>query len=82
MNAKKLAKKLLGPQLTHKIGTRFLFKEKPELKTLISPNSSLKGIHQGQRCFIFGNGPSLNNVDFSLFENEYSFTVNIRIFIS
>lgn len=77
MNAKKLAKKLLGPQLTHKIGTRFLFKEKPELKTLISPNSSLKGIHEGQRCFIFGNGPSLNNVDFSLFENEYSFTVNM-----
>lgn len=31
---------------------------------------------QGQRCFIIGNGPSLNKHDLSLLEDEYSFGVN------
>lgn len=31
---------------------------------------------RGQRCFIIGNGPSLNRHDLSLLENEYSFGVN------
>jgi len=30
----------------------------------------------GKRCFIIGNGPSLNKHDLSLLENEYSFGVN------
>lgn len=30
----------------------------------------------GERCFIIGNGPSLNEHDLSLLENEYSFGVN------
>ena len=32
--------------------------------------------YQGKRCFIIGNGPSLNKNDLSLLENEYSFGVN------
>lgn len=32
--------------------------------------------YKGQRCFIIGNGPSLNKHDLSLLENEYSFGVN------
>uniref|UniRef100_UPI004048CA63 6-hydroxymethylpterin diphosphokinase MptE-like protein n=1 Tax=Orrella sp. TaxID=1921583 RepID=UPI004048CA63 len=31
---------------------------------------------KGQRCFIIGNGPSLNRHDLSLLKNEYSFGVN------
>lgn len=31
---------------------------------------------KGQRCFIIGNGPSLNTHDLSLLENEFSFGVN------
>jgi GT2 family glycosyltransferase len=31
---------------------------------------------QGKRCFIIGNGPSLNRHDLSLLEGEYSFGVN------
>jgi hypothetical protein len=31
---------------------------------------------KGQRCFIIGNGPSLNNHDLSLLKGEYSFGVN------
>lgn len=32
--------------------------------------------YKGERCFIIGNGPSLNRHDLSLLENEYSFGVN------
>lgn len=35
-----------------------------------------KNIHLGKRCFILGNGPSLNQVDFSLLEDEITFGFN------
>ena len=43
---------------------------------LLKNNKKYKNIHNGKRCFIFGSGPSLMNIDFGLFENEYVFTVN------
>ncbi len=36
--------------------------------------------HAGQRCFILGNGPSLNSMDLSLLENEFTFGSN-RIYL-
>ena len=33
-------------------------------------------IHAGERCFILGNGPSINRVDFSSLSKEYTFSVN------
>ena len=36
----------------------------------------LKDKYKGQRCFILGNGPSLNKCDLKLLENEFSFAVN------
>ena len=35
-----------------------------------------KNIHRGQRCFIVGNGPSLNKMDLSKLEGEYVFCTN------
>ena len=35
-----------------------------------------KNIHEGKRCFIIGNGPSLNNTDLNLIKDEYSFGMN------
>lgn len=35
-----------------------------------------KGIHQGQRCFIVGTGPSLRMEDLELIKNDISFSVN------
>ena len=32
--------------------------------------------HIGERCFILGNGPSLNKADFNFLTNEYTFGVN------
>lgn len=36
----------------------------------------LRNKFQGKRCFILGNGPSLNKCDLSLLKDEYSFGVN------
>lgn len=36
----------------------------------------LQNIHAGERVFIVGNGPSLNKIDLSKLENEYSIAVN------
>ena len=35
-----------------------------------------KNIHKGKRCFIFGNGPSLNHTDVSLIKEEITFGSN------
>jgi hypothetical protein len=41
---------------------------------------SMEGRHQGQRCFILGNGPSLSNTNLSLLKNEITFGLN-RIYL-
>lgn len=45
-------------------------------RKLVSRNKKFKDIHQGKKCFILGNAPSLQEVDFSLLTKEYVFTVN------
>lgn len=47
---------------------------KPRLRRVLKNNRELKRTHD--RCFILGNGPSLNNVDLSLLKNEDTFAVN------
>lgn len=37
---------------------------------------ALKNKHRGQRCFIIGNGPSLNQLDLTKLKNEITFGVN------
>ena len=34
------------------------------------------GLHKGERCFIIGNGPSLNKIDLTKLKNEFTFGVN------
>lgn len=43
---------------------------------LLKKNKKFKKKFSGKRCFVLGNGPSLKDVDFSLLEKEYVFTVN------
>lgn len=40
-----------------------------------------KDIHRGERCFIIGNGPSLQRTDLSQLKNEYTFGMN-RFFLA
>ena len=51
-------------------------KEFPDLKSVLLTNKMYEGIHRGDRCFILGNGPSLQEFDLSLLENEITFSVN------
>ena len=37
---------------------------------------TLKGAYRGQRCFIMGNGPSLNKMDLELLQHEHVWGVN------
>jgi hypothetical protein len=37
---------------------------------------AIKDIHKGERCFIIGNGPSLNKMDLTKLKNEFTFGVN------
>lgn len=37
---------------------------------------AMKNKFEGERCFIIGNGPSLNKTDLTKLENEYTFGVN------
>lgn len=50
--------------------------KKSELSNVLNKNKQFKEIHQGKRCFILGNGPSLFDIDLSLLKNEITFTVN------
>ncbi len=56
---------------------------KNNLKKILSCNNiisnninNLKDKFDGKRCFIIGNGPSLNKCDLSLLKDEYTFAVN------
>lgn len=48
--------------------------------TIISDNEraikALQNKHKGQRCFIIGNGPSLNDLDLTKLKDEFTFGVN------
>jgi hypothetical protein len=35
-----------------------------------------KNLYRGERCFVIGNGPSLNKIDLTLLKNEITFGVN------
>lgn len=41
---------------------------------------ALQDKHRGERCFIIGNGPSLNRMDLSLLRSEFTFGMN-RIYL-
>ncbi len=47
-----------------------------KIKKYTKRNLELKNKHLGERCFVLGNGPSLNTVDLSKIQNEKIFTVN------
>jgi hypothetical protein len=43
---------------------------------VLSANSRFHGIHAGKRCFVIGNGPSLNSQDLGLLKKEITYTCN------
>lgn len=72
----KVLKSILGNHIMVYIRTRLYLWKNPGCKKYFKQNEKFRDRYNGKRCFIFGNGPSLNNVDFSLLRDEYTFTVN------
>ena len=52
----------------------------PWRRESIARLAALKDIHKGERCFIIGNGPSLNQTDLTRLKNERSMGMN-RIYM-
>ncbi len=52
----------------------------PQYQASIKRILALKDKHKGERCFIIGNGPSLNKTDLTLLRNEVTFGSN-RIYL-
>lgn len=56
---------------------KVLFSElSAEEKKLLADNRKYKDLYRGKRCFIVGNGPSMNKMNFESLEKEIVITVN------
>lgn len=66
----------ISPHLYRLLREIKLGKRNKNEQRLISKVEKYKNIHDGERCFIIGNGPSIKNVNLSYLSNEYTFTVN------
>jgi len=59
--------------------TLFPYLQKEERSPILPDITSImsfKNKYKGNRCFVIGNGPSLNKLDLSKLENEFTFAVN------
>lgn len=52
----------------------------PKMRTSIQRLAAIRNKHEGERCFIIGNGPSLKKTDLTLLKNEVTFGLN-RIYL-
>jgi len=82
-SVKGLAPAPLGHRWYHRLAERYCqlrAELDPRYRASLRRLSNLKNKHQGERCFIIGNGPSLRNTDLSLLKNEVTFGLN-RIYL-
>ena len=87
---KSVAKRILPSGMIHSIGSALdWFERLPEIPSAyLHPwrRQSVQGLqalwnaHEGERCFILGNGPSLAKTDLSRLKNEYTMGLN-RIYL-
>lgn len=59
--------------LDHHLAARVV---KRRYGSLLQRNESFRNRHQGSRCFVIGNGPSLNKQDLAPLANEITFVTN------
>ncbi|MDB1122429.1 6-hydroxymethylpterin diphosphokinase MptE-like protein [Vibrio algarum] len=69
----KFVKKAFFPILKSRYSSKITKEEARRIRTF-------KNKFKGKRCFIVGNGPSLNKIDLTLLESEYTFGVNSIFF--
>lgn len=59
--------------LDHRLNERLVLRR---YKALLKRNEIFRNRHKGQRCFVIGNGPSLNGQDLAPLANEITFVSN------
>jgi hypothetical protein len=59
---------------------RWWEQQDPRYRASLKRLARFRNLHAGKRCFILGNGPSLNQTDLSLLRNEITFATN-RIYL-
>lgn len=75
----KLIKEMIKKYLAKREKTVFnkaKFNKEKRFKSELDKNIYLNNYATKERCFILGNGPSIRDVNFSIFKNEDIFTVN------
>lgn len=80
---KRVARSILGGESYSAIGSRYgrrRAESDPPYRASMGRIVALRDKHQGERCFIIGNGPSLRNTDLSLLRGETTFGLN-RIYL-
>lgn len=80
---KRIARSVLGDRRCLALAERYWqwrAEMDPRYRASIRRMVTMKDKHQGQRCFIIGNGPSLRKTDLSRLENEFTFGLN-RIYL-
>ena len=73
----------LTKQFIHRIRSSVEYRtlsKNPVFEAQKAKLQSSQNIHQGKRCFIIGNGPSLNQTDLSKLRDEFTFGLN-RIYL-
>lgn len=76
MNVKKIVRNVFSERVCSSLAMISYNSEARKYRQLLEVNKEFEGKYKGKRCFVLGNGPSLNEVDFSKLENEVVFTVN------
>ena len=70
---KKLSvKRIIGINVVYRLASWFNIFFSEDMRRL----NGLRSAYKGKRCFIIGNGPSLNDLDLTLLKDEYTFGVN------
>ncbi len=65
-----------GRGLIEQAGLALAMLKDPAARAMSGRLRELKGAYRGRRCFIMGNGPSLNKMDLDLFADEYVWGAN------
>jgi hypothetical protein len=80
---KSAARSVLGNQVYSDLADRYWLSRAaldPRYRAGVRRMRDLKDKHRSERCFIIGNGPSLNDTELSLLEDEITFGLN-RIYL-
>jgi hypothetical protein len=79
-NVINITQEILGKTQYFNFGYYYLYAFQSAFRESIRRIGKLKNIHDGERCFIIGNGPSLSGMDLQPLRDEITFGLN-RIYL-